>query len=135
MTAISITALYASFLAIIFIVLSFRVIKLRRKLLVGIGDGGEKSLAKAIRVHGNFSEYAPFALVMMVLLELSGGNAWLLHACGIALVASRILHAVGITKSVGKSNQRVAGMLLTFGVILVCAIAILALQALNILYS
>ena len=62
---LTVTALYASLLALVFLGLSFNIIRLRRLLRVGVGDGGEKELSKAIRIHGNFSEYMPLALILL----------------------------------------------------------------------
>ena len=39
---------------------------------VGLGDGGEKTLLRHIRVHGNFGEYVPFILMLMLMGELLG---------------------------------------------------------------
>ncbi|WP_274620662.1 MAPEG family protein [Colwellia maritima] len=68
---ITITAFYASLLTLLYIGLSFNVIRLRFKLKVGVGDGGQEQLTKAIRIHGNFSEYMPLALILLVGLNLA----------------------------------------------------------------
>ncbi len=121
--SLTITALYASLLALIFLYLSFRVIGFRRRLKVGVGDGGEKALTKAIRVHGNFSEYVPLALILLGCYELSGANSLLVHLFGVTLLLGRLLHAVGLTKSIGVSKPRFIGMILTFLTLLLLAIA------------
>jgi len=54
-----ITSIYASLLAVLFFVLSARVILLRRVVGVGLNDGGNDYLRRLIRVHGNFAEYVP----------------------------------------------------------------------------
>ena len=40
----------------------------RNRHKIGIGDGGDKALARKIRVHGNFVEYVPLGLLLMALL-------------------------------------------------------------------
>jgi uncharacterized protein len=60
-----ITAFYAALLAPLFILLAVRVIRQRRGARVAIGDGGDKLLLRRMRVHANFAEYVPFALVLM----------------------------------------------------------------------
>ncbi len=72
-----ITPLYAALAAVILIVLSLRVIGARRSRRVAIGDGADEDLARRIRAHGNFTEYAPLALVLILLLELGGAPAWI----------------------------------------------------------
>jgi len=120
---ITITAFYASLLTLLFLVLSFNVIRLRRKLKVGVGDGGEKSLIKAIRIHANFAEYMPLALILLAGFELSGADSLWLHIFGSVLFIGRVLHALGLSKSIGTSKARVLGTLSMFIVLLILAIA------------
>lgn len=124
-TNLTITALYASLLALVFVALSVNIIRLRFKLKVGVGDGGESMLTKAVRVHGNFSEYIPLALILLACYELSGANIVWLHVLGASLLIGRIFHAVGLSKSAGTSLPRVIGTLTTF-------IVLLSLTAANI---
>ncbi|WP_394175296.1 MAPEG family protein [Thalassotalea litorea] len=120
--SLAITGFYAGILALLHIALSFKVIGLRRRLKIGLGDGGDKALNKAIRIHGNFVEYIPLALLLLAISEINGGSSFILHAVGGALVTCRFLHAFGITKSSGKSWQRFVGVLGTFIAILILAI-------------
>jgi|GEM_PF-5376160 len=46
---------YTALLTLIFIYLTFRVIKQRRKAKVAIGDGNNPALKRAIAVHNNFA--------------------------------------------------------------------------------
>jgi len=119
---IMITAFYASLLALFFLALSFKIIKLRFKLKVGVGDGGEKLLIKAIRVHGNFSEYIPFSLLLLACYELNGASPFLLHIFGSILFLGRVMHAVGLGGSLGTSKPRVIGIISTFTVLLALSI-------------
>ncbi len=110
-----ITPLYAALAAVILIVLSIRVIGARRSHRVAIGDGADENLARRIRAHGNFTEYTPLALVLILLLELGGAPAWQLHALGAALILGRIVHAWSLTAHSG--NGRLIGITLTFFVL------------------
>ena len=67
------TPLYAALLALLFVVLSGRVIKQRLKHQVGLGDGGQPALVRAIRVHGNFIENVPLALLLLLMYEMMNG--------------------------------------------------------------
>lgn len=116
------TAFYAGILGLFYVALSFRVILLRRKFQVGIGHGKERELHRAIRVHGNFSEYVPIALFLLLLLELNGGQMWILHVLGSMLFLGRILHVMGLSKSAGTSMPRFVGGILTFGMMMVAAV-------------
>ena len=65
-----IVLLYAALLGLILIYLSYRVVSYRVKYKIGIGDGGNTKLARAIRVQGNFVEYVPVALLLIFFVEL-----------------------------------------------------------------
>lgn len=121
MNSAPITAFYAGLLALWFLVLSVRVVKTRRSARIGIGTGENKDLARRVRVHGNFAEYVPLALLLMLLLELNTALAWLLHAAGVALAAGRVAHFLGLGRSAGTSWGRVTGTALTWAALLVLA--------------
>jgi uncharacterized membrane protein YecN with MAPEG domain len=120
-----ITPLYAGLFGLMLIALSARVIGLRRARKVSVGDGGDEVLARRVRAQGNFAEYVPIALVLMLLLELGGASPWLLHGLGLALLLGRVVHAWSLAARSGRG--RVAGMALTFAVLAVAAIRNLAL--------
>ncbi|GAB57794.1 MAPEG family protein [Rheinheimera nanhaiensis] len=121
------TALYAALLALMFVVLSIKVIGKRRQFQVGIGTNGEALLERAVRVHANFAEYVPLALVLMFLAEYSGLEPLYLHILGLTLLLGRLSHAYGVQQLKEPLKFRVFGMLLTFSVLLLSAIAILLL--------
>lgn len=111
---VAITALYAAILGLVLLALSARIAGLRGKTKIGIGYEGSDVLSRAVRAHGNFIEYAPIALILMALIELNGGPAALVHGLGLALVIGRLLHAWGLSGSVGVSFGRVAGSIATW---------------------
>lgn len=123
---VPLTGLYAALCALIVLGLALRVIVLRWSTKTGLGDGGDRRLARAIRVHGNAIEYVPLALVLMLVAELGGASGALLNACGVALVAARLAHAFGLTRSAGASAGRMLGTTVTFAVIVALAVACLA---------
>ena len=68
---ITVTAVTAGLLALVYLVLSIRVIKLRGQNSISLGDGGNEALQRAIRGHGNFAEYAPMGVLLLLIAELS----------------------------------------------------------------
>lgn len=116
-----ITGLYAALCALLILALSFRIVGLRRRLKVGIGDGGDAGLARAIRAQANAIEYVPLMLVMLLVAENNGAGVVFVHACGAGLVLARVLHAVGLSGSAGTSFGRFWGTLVTWIVLLVLA--------------
>lgn len=79
---LTITAIYGSFLALFLIVLALPVIKLRRSMKVGLGDGGHQSLRQAIRAHGNAAEFIPIFVILLAIFELNHASALALHIFG-----------------------------------------------------
>lgn len=118
-----VTAIYAALVAVLAVVLAARVVPLRRSRRVGLGDGGDRVLQRAIRMHANLVEHAPLALVLMAACELNDAPSWLLHGLGAALVAGRLLHVLGLSRSSGISFGRTAGMALTWTMMLAGALA------------
>ncbi|MDN7123405.1 MAPEG family protein [Pseudidiomarina terrestris] len=116
-----ISMLYAGLLALLYFVLAALVIRLRWRDRVGIGTGESKDLEVAVRIHGNFAEYVPFLLLLLVLMELSGASGMLLHTVGGLLFVARVCHAIGLRMSIGPSWARTVGVLGTFIVLLVQA--------------
>ena len=108
------TALYAALLGLVLLVLSFRVISLRIKEKVNLGDGGKPALEKCIRAHANFAEYTPLCLILIGLAESLHAQPMALHGLGAALLIGRILHGYGISRTPQFIPGRFIGMNLTF---------------------
>lgn len=115
------TPAYAALLAVLFVALSVRTVRLRRRLGIAIGDAGQPRLLRAMRVHANFAEYVPFALLLVAFVELQAAPSWLVHALGATLLGGRLLHAFGVSREPERFGYRVAGMALTFSVMLTAA--------------
>ncbi|CAJ1820610.1 MAPEG family protein [Aeromonas veronii] len=109
---IHITLIYAGLLGLLFLGLSFWVVRRRAQFGVMIGQGDAPELLAAIRAHGNFAEYVPLTLLLMALCELSGAGALWLHAGGAMLLVGRLLHAIGIQIPKAPNVPRFLGTLL-----------------------
>ena len=90
-----VTPLYAGILTLWFVVLSIRVMNLRRD--VSFGDSGDIAISSVIRAHANFAEYVPLALLLMGFLEVTRYSIYLLHALGVILVVARLLHGLALS--------------------------------------
>ncbi|MCA3636514.1 MAG: MAPEG family protein [Methylobacterium sp.] len=64
-------------------------------------------------------------IAILVLLPMLGAREWLVHAVGLPGVAGRVHHAIGFSRSAGKSFGRVAGMLLTTSALVIGALSLL----------
>ena len=113
-----VTTLYASILGILLIALANQVSNHRRRAMVSLGHGDDSQLERAMRVHANFAEYVPFALLLLLLLEQEITQMWLLHVLGAMLLVGRVVHAYGIYYPDGVLAGRFWGTALTWLMIL-----------------
>jgi uncharacterized membrane protein YecN with MAPEG domain len=117
-----ITSFYTALLAIIMIFLSVKIIINRKssKIPLGLGNqglGNDDFLQRKIRAHGNFTEYTPIFLIMLLLVELAGLNKYFIHFFGLIFFVGRLTHAYGIMIAEIKNKNflfRQAGMFCTF---------------------
>lgn len=116
-----VTTFYAGLLALLFFVLSLRVVQ-RRQYGITLGDGGDTRMLRVIRGHANFAEYVPLILLMMALLELGHTSRYVLHAAGIALLVARLLHGYALSFTQQFRFGRFYGAALTLVVLVACAL-------------
>ena len=123
--SVSIVPFYAALLAGLYIFLSLRVIGMRVKGQVGLGDAGNPKLQRAIRAHANFAEYVPLALILLAFLEMRKGGPLLLHALSLSLLTGRALHAYGVSQENEDYRLRVTGIILTVATIAVAGLLLI----------
>jgi uncharacterized membrane protein YecN with MAPEG domain len=121
---LSVTPIYAATLALMLIPLAVKIIKLRWAHRVSLLDGGHSDLLRAIRAHGNFTEYVPLCLILLAFSELNGLPVWGLHLLGSILLAGRLFHAYGLQSQSLRPRQ--IGMYLTFASLIAGALSLLA---------
>lgn len=126
-----VTLLIAGLHGLLLLALVVPIVKIRRGRKIGLGDGGDAELLRRIRAHANFIEYVPTVLVVLALLELSGGDRRVVAVLGAALLFARIAHAFGLTRSAGYSKGRFTGTLLTWTVVFVASAYAVVLAALH----
>jgi uncharacterized protein len=83
------------------------------------------ALQRKVRAHGNFAEYVPQALLLLVALELMQAQAGLIWLLGGILTIARIAHAYGLITVYGPSIARATGFFLTWFVYIVGSVACL----------
>ena len=119
---LAITALYAGLAGLLLLTLAWLVVRARWRYKVSLGVGTDPGMERAVRVHANFVEYVPLALLLMALAEANGAPAVALHAAGILLLTSRLLHAWGLSTVSGRSFGRFYGTAGTWLVLLLLAL-------------
>lgn len=117
MYILPITLTIAGAAAIVNIWLAIRIVTLRLKAKVLIGDGGNALLTARIRAQLNYIEYTPFVLILLGLIELAKGTQTWLWAAGILYILGRIAHPFGMDKQTAHP-LRAVGILTTWIVLL-----------------
>ncbi|GAB2930964.1 MAPEG family protein [Hafnia psychrotolerans] len=120
-----ISALYVVLAAVLLIKLSFDVVRLRMQYRIATGDGGSYELQTAIRVHGNAVEYLPIGCLLLIMMEMNGAEAWMVHICGLMLIVGRLFHYYGLKNR--EFTWRRNGMAATY-------ISLLLMVVVNIFY-
>ena len=93
----------------------------RAKEKITHGDGGNPLMMKRMRAQSNFVEYAPFALALIIVLDLAGQDGLTLTLTALAFMLGRVLHAIGMDADQA-AWPRMVGMLLTLPLLLAWAI-------------
>ena len=123
---VAIVPVYAALFGLLFIVLSTRVVQLRRRAKVSVGDGGNPALQRAIAVHNNFAQYVPLALLLLTFCEMQKAPMLMIHLLCLVLLISRVFHAYGVSQTQENYRFRAITVLLTFCVIGLSALFLLA---------
>jgi uncharacterized protein len=118
----AITSLTVLSLILIWFVLWIRVTSTRSALNCSIGDASTPALLQKIRCHGNFVEWVPFVLILMILAESQGASQLMLMIAGGLLVIGRLAHPFGLKidnaghplRYVGNGTNMMAVAILTF---------------------
>lgn len=123
-----ISALFASLFMLLGVFLTFRAIQGRVQYEVVNGDGGIDDLGCRIRAHGNFTEQAPMAVILITFTELVGAPSLLVIGLGAALLITRILSAIGLSRTRDQNPLRQAGAGATQLTLAITAVTVLFLS-------
>jgi uncharacterized membrane protein YecN with MAPEG domain len=121
-----ITPVYAGLLGLMLVALSWRIMRMRARLEVMVGDGGERDLNVAVRMQGNFIEYVPMALMLLYFNEALGWNPLIIHGLAILLIVARAAHVHGMSRENAMGAGRRLGARLTFAVIITASLMCMA---------
>jgi hypothetical protein len=118
-------ALWAGLHLILLLVLSVRVVQLRRHHGVALGDADIAQLTQAVRAFGNATEYIPAGLIAIVVLAMVSPQPIVVHAVGLTLLVGRVVHAIGLSRTGSASLPRAAGVLITWLAYILGAVALI----------
>ena len=120
MNTLPLTSTFASLFTLFYLFLSFRVGYFRgspvMKLIFKMDEEVSKSkLERNIRAHGNFSEYVPIFLVLLMILEILGNASfnYLLSIC-LIFAYGRLAHGICFAFFEFNPFLRISGMLCTY---------------------
>ncbi len=121
--------LCSALLVILYFLLSFNVSLMRGKTGVGVGTNNEPSgrLNKAIRAHGNASEYLPLFVALFLYFSAVGASRWVAWVA-VAITVCRFAHVLGMYMSRDLHRPQVfrfVGSLGTYGGGLALGVALL----------
>ena len=110
-----ITLTIAGAAALLNIWLAIRVGQVRMSEKVSVGDGGNERVVRRMRAHSNFTEFTPFVLILLVLVEMALGQSLALWAVGGIYILGRIAHAFGMEND---NKARGIGIMVTMLILL-----------------
>ena len=121
MPQLEVTTFTAALCGLIYLLLSYRVSQTRMAEKISMGDGGNADLITRMRTQANFGEYVPIILILLGLIEAGTGYSVFLGIMAVALILTRILHAVGMGRP-SPNPFRIAGTAGTWIVLLVLSL-------------
>ena len=120
MNNLPLTSTFASLFTLFYLFLSFRIGYFRgspvMKLIFKMGEEiPETKLHRNVRAHGNFSEYVPIFLVLLLIIETLGQSSfdYLLAIC-LIFSYGRLAHAICFAFYDSNPFLRISGMLCTY---------------------
>ncbi len=125
MTLLPVTLAAAAAAAILNIWLMVRVGRVRAAEKVFVGDEDNENVIRRMRAHANFTENAPFVLILIAVIELTGkGDPWLAYVAAL-FILGRVAHGFGMDGgSLGKGRMigTIISMLTLLGLAVVAAL-------------
>ena len=118
-TSLSIVPVYAAVLAILYLALTFAVIRNRYRLRVSLGDGGDKRLNRVIRGAWKIFRIRSDVVAVAGLRGIGGAGAVVIHLGGALLLSGRLLHGYALALTLQNISARRNGMILTLASIVV----------------
>ena len=120
MNNLLLTSIFGSLFTLFYLFLSFRIGYFRgspvMKLIFKMDEEiPETKLQRNVRAHGNFSEYVPIFLVLLLIIETLGQSSfdYLLTIC-LTFSYGRLAHAICFAFYDSNPFLRISGMLCTY---------------------
>ena len=133
-SAVADAAVYAGLLALLYLVLSVRLVRARVAHRTTRSATTQAALERAEAAATDFAGSVPLALLVLVLCDLMAVSPYVVHVLGLLLLAARLVHAIDVSRRGPASTGSFAGITLTWLMILGAA-ALLLLRCLQYLVT
>lgn len=118
-------------LSILFLALTFSVIRYRRRYQVAYGVTDDRKFQAAMSAQRNFVDSVPFILLLILYLSIKTSATWMVSIPLIMLVVGRYCHGFGLLvleqRKQASYKGRATGMILTFLSLIFTVIALIAI--------
>lgn len=125
MFLLPVTLAVAAAAAILNVWLMLRVGAVRSAEKIYVGDEDNENVIRRMRAHANFTESAPFVLILIAAIEIAGkGGEWLPYVAGLYIIG-RIGHVFGMeggSLQLGRLIGTVITLLTLLGLAIVAAL-------------
>lgn len=125
MELLPVTLAAAGAAAVLNIWLMVRIGAVRSAEKISIGDEDNENLIRRMRAQANFVENAPFVLILLAAIELSGkGEPWLAWVAALFIIG-RVAHGLGMDGGALKAGRMIGtliSMLTLLGLAVVAAL-------------
>lgn len=113
MTQFEAATLYVGLSVIVMLALKLNSGRVRAGAKVSIGDGGDESLQRAMRMQANAVEDVPVVLLGLFGLAAVSAPVILVHVLGAMFVFARVVHGLGMGGASGFGWGRALGTVLS----------------------
>ena len=118
MSHLEVFCLYLAVFLLLQVWLTLRIALYRRANRISLGDGDDSVLRKRVRIHGNYTETVPIALIGLLGLVLLQIPLIWIHIFGGGFLISRLLHIHGMSQRGAIGPARPIGVLLTIALLI-----------------
>ena len=128
MNSLPLTSIFAATFTIIYLFLSFRIGYLRGSPVMKLIFKMEKKIPETklyrnVRAHGNFSEYVPIFLILLMLLEITAQASYdFMLIIALIFLYGRLAHGICFAFYDHNPFLRISGMIATYFALLIFAI-------------
>ncbi|MEL7447148.1 MAG: MAPEG family protein [Pseudomonadota bacterium] len=125
MIILPVTLTAAAAAAILNVWLMIRIGRVRAQEKIFVGHEDNENVIRRMRAQANFVENAPFVLILIAAIELSGkGDPWLAYVAGLFIIG-RVAHGLGMdggSLAKGRMIGTIISMLTLLGLGIVAAL-------------